>query len=365
MYPALLLLQGLSASRDYNLRRAAGYLQQAAAAFAAAGDLVGRGAALLYLSDCQRSIGEFEAAHASLQQALATPLPPRQRLNALISRAYEAVVLGDGPQAIVSQEEALTLTATTDDRWLRYELAINAHSLLVVLPGGIDWAERLSRVAQSWPTPPISPLRAALFWISGFSSLLRGDPARAAAQIGQAMDIGEQLGGINKLSIDAGLYQAVVLALCGDLDGADRRFAALRTLLDQAALAAFTQSWGALHYYCVGWLRWQQGRLDEARAIVREMDATASPAEWPTAPLRQAAAARAGRVRRRRRAAGRDLAPGGSGRAAALRRRADAGGCAHAAGLQRPARQPARSCACVCPPPPLMRRYSAGRQACS
>ncbi len=72
--------------------------------------------------------------------------------------------------------------------------------------------------------------------------------------------------------------------LCGDLDGADQRFAALRTLLDQAALAAFTQSWGALHHYCVGWLRWQQCRLDEARAIVREMDATASPAEWPTAP---------------------------------------------------------------------------------
>jgi hypothetical protein len=60
---------------------------------------------------------------------------------------------------------------------VRFELAINGHSLHLILPGGIGWGERLCRLAKSWPTSPLSPLRAALAEISGFSSLLRGDLA--------------------------------------------------------------------------------------------------------------------------------------------------------------------------------------------
>jgi LuxR family maltose regulon positive regulatory protein len=98
------------------------------------------------------------------------------------------------------------------------------------------------------------------------------------------MAINTDFGGITKLEIDLGLYHAVAPALTGDLATAERRFTALFALLDQPALAAFKRTWGGLHRFYLGWLRWQQGRLDQARAVFEQMAAAAGSHEWPNAP---------------------------------------------------------------------------------
>lgn len=122
-----------------------------------------------------------------------------------------------------------------------------------------------------------------LTWISGFTRLLRGDLATAVGQIEQAMQISAQLGGISKLDADAGCCYIVALVVSGDLERAEMGFSSLFTFLSQPSMVGFARSWGAFHHYYYGWLRWQQGRFDDVRAIAQEMDAVASPHEWPIA----------------------------------------------------------------------------------
>jgi len=280
--PRLLLYQGLCELRSRNLAAAQVLLAQAADGADATGDLALQGEALLHLSDSQRTGGDFAAAYTSLQAALAAPLLPRARVNALIGRAYEALVAGDWRASSAVLDEALELVLASADRWLWLELAINVHSLLLVLPGRTEWAERLVRAELPWPEPSLSPLRAALRWIDGYIHLLRGDLAEAATGLEQALRMHAELGGANKLRLDAGIQQMIVTALHGDLAGADRQLTALLALLNQPELAVYAQVWGALYHYFHGWLWVQQGRLDEAQVIVAGT-AGASPAEWPTA----------------------------------------------------------------------------------
>jgi LuxR family transcriptional regulator, maltose regulon positive regulatory protein len=281
-HPRLLLLQGLCEAKNFNMPAAQALLTQSAALFESTGDVAGRGEALLHLADCQRSSGGFAAAHATLQEALAAPLPPGTRINALISRAYEALAIGDWPGSRAAWDAALELAVANDDRWLRLELTINAHSIVLVLPGGVDWGQRLCRLAASWHIPALSPIRAALAWVEGYTHLLRGDLAEASVQIDHAMQINTQLGGIAKITLDAGFYQGVVAALHGDLETAERRLGALSDLIAQPALAVYARAWTALYYYFLGWLRISQGRLNEANAIADEMEDIANPHEWPT-----------------------------------------------------------------------------------
>jgi tetratricopeptide (TPR) repeat protein len=126
-------------------------------------------------------------------------------------------------------------------------------------------------------------MRAALAWVEGYTRLLRGDLAEASAQIDQAMDLSAQLGGIVKLTLDAGFHQGCVAALCGDLEAADRYLMALFDLVAQPALAVYACTWSATYRYTLGWLRIQQGHPDEANAIAEEMETIANPCEWPTA----------------------------------------------------------------------------------
>ncbi|MBC8161304.1 MAG: helix-turn-helix domain-containing protein [Roseiflexaceae bacterium] len=279
--PRLLLLQGLCELRSNNFAAAQPLLAQAAAGAAALGDPAMQGEALLHLSDSQRSSGDFAAAHAALQAALQAPLPPRARVNALISRIYEALAVGDWRSSNTLLDQSLDLVLGSDDRRLWLELAINTHSLLLVLPGRTAWAKRLIQATLPWPEPPLSPLRAALLWIDGYTQLLRGALAEAAALLEQSLQISAQLGGSTKLQLDAGLQQAVLTALRGDLSGADRQLAALLALLDQPALAVYAQVWGGLYHYFHGWIRLHQGRLAEAQTLVSG-EAGLSPTAWPT-----------------------------------------------------------------------------------
>lgn len=279
--PRLLLLQAMAERRDNNFAAAGSLLAQAAAGAAARGDLALQGEALVHLADNQRSSGSYLAAHQSLQAALAAPLPPRTRVSALISRSYEALAAGDWPACTAALDQALGLVLAGADRWQWLELAINAHSILLILPGQVAWAERFIRAPLPWPEPPLSPLRAALLWIEGYAHLLRGAPAQAAAAIAQSLAIGAQLGGNTKLEVDAGLQLAFVAALGGDLPGAERQLAALLAVLAQPALAVYSQVWGACYRYFQGWLRIQQGRLSEAAALAAAE--SPQPSEWPIA----------------------------------------------------------------------------------
>jgi ATP/maltotriose-dependent transcriptional regulator MalT/DNA-binding XRE family transcriptional regulator len=281
-HPRLLLLHGVCALRELNVQIAGSSLEQAVAAFTATGDLAGRGEALVHLADCQRTGGDFVAARDTLQQALAAPLPPRPRLSALISRAWEALAMGEARQVVGALDEALALVEAFDDRWLRFELAINIHFPMAITTGGGARVARLAHLAQSWPAAPVSPLRAVIARLNGFTYLVRGDLQSATAEIDRARHIGERLGGIGKLSIDVDSCHAVVAAVVGDLQGADQRMAEMFTLLNQPEFADHMRSWGTTYRYYLGWLRWQQGRFDEARAILEQMEAATAPHEWPT-----------------------------------------------------------------------------------
>jgi LuxR family maltose regulon positive regulatory protein len=281
--PRLLLLQALCELRAWDVPAAAGHLERAAAAFEAAGDGQGLGEALIHLADCRRIVGDFAAATADLRRALSCPLTPRARLNALNSSAYEALTSGYGHGASEALDEMLAVVERSRaDGRLRYELAVNAHAPLLVLPGGRAWAERLLRLAAAWDEPPLGPLGAALCRIEGFVALLRGDLQAAARLTERSLAISAQLGGVRKVDLDAGAFMPMLAAACGDLAAADGWAARFFAFLDQPAMRAHARTWGPFHDALEGILRLQQGRIAEARAAAARAGERPRPHEWPS-----------------------------------------------------------------------------------
>lgn len=284
-HPRLLMLQGLCASKNYRQVEAYTLLSQAAALFEAQGDRTERSEALVHIADAQRSIGEFAAAYATLQEALSGPLPPLARMNGLISRSYEALAAGDWQAAQAARNAALSLASQHPDPRLQFELAINGHpSLFLILPGSVELAERFRRIAADWDVPALSPVRAMLLWVEGYTRLLGGDPAAAIERIDEALHISNQLGGLAKIDIDPGVQLVLIKVIVGDLEAANKQMASVLRLLEQPSVKDFTRQFGTMYGYIRGWLAIQQGRIAEAHDAAGEIERGAHAQEWPISP---------------------------------------------------------------------------------
>jgi ATP/maltotriose-dependent transcriptional regulator MalT len=279
-HPRLLFYEAIGEHKNFNVTGAEQLLTEALNA--PMDDPMLQAEILLQLSDCQRTNGHFALAKTTLQQAMAGPLLPRPRAQALISRAFEALVEGDWQAVRAAHNSALELALAHPDPLLRFEVAINGHAVYLVLPGGAVWIERFCQAASHWNVPEFSPLRASLYWLSGYGQLFTCDLKGAVATINKALALGKQLGGLNKLGFDAGSQQVFLLALSGDLTTARQQISDLLTIMAQPEIAALARLCAAWYHYIEGWLYLQQGQIEEATAVAEKMEAIAHPYEWPS-----------------------------------------------------------------------------------
>lgn len=280
-HPRLLYLFGLCARQRWDLDWSRRLFQQASEAFAAAGDAMGRSESLVYLADCLRMLGAYDEARASLDQALAGPLPPGRRAIALRSRAYQAGLSGDWQQAMAYLDETLDLLERSGDRQALFELAVNLRSLFLALPGAVDRAERVRRLLHQGSIAPLSALAAVDHFLQGFIMLVRGEIAAARGAFEQVLRLSQQLGAYSQLSLDVALYLLRSTALFGAFDTAQQHADQIVMLLREPTLTAFRQAWGGYYLSAYGWLYWLEQRYDRARHVLDDVETGATDQEWP------------------------------------------------------------------------------------
>ncbi|NTU80486.1 MAG: helix-turn-helix domain-containing protein [Chloroflexales bacterium] len=280
-HPRLLYLFGLCARQRWDLDWARMLFQQASEAFAALGDAVGRGESLVYLADCLRMLGVYDEARASLDQALAAPLPPGRRAIALRSQAYQAGLSGDWQQAMTYLDETLDLLERSGDRQALFELAVNLRSLFLALPGAVERAERVRRLLHQGSVVPLSALAAVDHFLKGFILVVRGEIPAARVAFEQALRLSEQFGAYSQLSMDVALYLLRITALFGAFDTAHQHADRIIMLLREPTLTALRRSWGGYYLSAHGWLYWLEQRYDHARQVLDDIETGATDQEWP------------------------------------------------------------------------------------
>jgi LuxR family maltose regulon positive regulatory protein len=280
-HPRLLYLQARRARQVYDIVGARALFGQAADGFAAAGDQIGRGDSLIYLADCYRMLGAYADARRNLAEALNGPLTPARRAGAIFSRAYEAAADGDWRNAIALLTDTLELVEQSGELQALYDIAPNLSSILLLLPNGIACARRARALIARAPVAPLSLLGAADLFLSGVVHFADGELSAARDDLGRAIELHQQLGSLSQMRIEMAVWYARCAALLGDFATADEHMDRLIALLDQPELATFRQLWGAIELAMQGWLRWLEGRYDEARACADRAEAQANDSEWP------------------------------------------------------------------------------------
>ena len=185
-------------------------------------------------------------------------------------------------EALESYQQAVALCnqlVETDERYRR-ELALRQSvvRLLSVTKGGaaleiVDAADRAAAVAEK-----SGALAQLVLWLvqRGFTAMFAGDLAGASALADQALELALREGSAASLGVAHNLKMEIC-SFCGDLDGAEKHFAAglpffgdpnLRQLPTAAAAA------NVAVFSVASWNAWLLGRIGLARERIGEMART-------------------------------------------------------------------------------------------
>ena len=281
--PRLVYLRGVCAYTAWELDSARRFLDSAYAGFTALGDTVGQGETLSYLAGCLSMMGEFPAAQAATERALACSLQPHQRVQLLCGRAWLALPHGNWEQANTDLDAALDLTAAAADVRSLHALAVNLHSPLVVLSGGIARVEQFGRLVAAFGADNrfLQASHEALFaWACVWRN--QWDAARRAGEhvLKECAEMPNALG----IVAEVGLVLPTCAALQGRNDEAEAGFQLMFHALAQPRAAQWARTWKVAFLYCHGRALWLQGQLIQAEDVYAEMCAITHPREWPFAP---------------------------------------------------------------------------------
>jgi LuxR family maltose regulon positive regulatory protein len=250
-------------------------LERALQGFEATGDEAAQGEVLADLAICASGQGDLERSGALFGHALAYPIPPHIRVQALLGRALVKGTVGDWRQAERDFKAAMALFHPTGELDPLYLVALPFfHPGFAVVPGGLEHLERIARQARTQLGDAVSPARLMVEEMTTVLHLFRGRLAEAIHIGESALALRERLGGHPYLALNAALFLIIAHAARGDYVAAEPLFGRLFLGVDQTDQPPLDL---AIYLFFAGRVRWLQGRLKEAREIYAQMCALEDP----------------------------------------------------------------------------------------
>jgi LuxR family maltose regulon positive regulatory protein len=248
-----------------------GLLEHALRGFEAAGDQAGQGEVLANLAICASGQGHLELSGALFGQALAKPIPPHTRVQALLGRALARGAIGDWQQTVRDFNAAMALVEQSSELAPLHLVTLQFfHPGLAVVPGGLEHLQRICDQARAQVGAEVSPSRLMVEEMTTVLHLFRGQLAEAIRSGESALALRERLGGHPFLSLNAALFLMIAHAARGDYAAVEPLFDVLFLGVDQRVEPTPDLP---IYLFYAGRVRWLQGRLREARQIYDQMRA--------------------------------------------------------------------------------------------
>jgi LuxR family maltose regulon positive regulatory protein len=231
-------------------------LNRALHGFELAGDESGQGEVLADLGICASGEGDIERAGVLYGQALAYPIPPHTRVQALLGRALVEGTWGDQVQTERDFNTAMALIQEGGGLGPLHLVAFPFyHPGFAFLPGGLEHLERICRQARAQIGDEVSPSRLMVEEMTTVLHLFRGQLEDAVRTGESALVLRLRLGGHPYLSLNAALFLMIAHAALGD-------YAAVEPLFDQLFLGVDQQDQPPpdlqIYLFYAGRVRWLQ-----------------------------------------------------------------------------------------------------------
>jgi LuxR family maltose regulon positive regulatory protein len=257
-------------------------LERALQGFEAAGDEIGQGEVLVNLATCAAFQGDLERSGALHSQALAYPIPPHTRVQALLGRALAKGAWGEWAQTERDFNAAMALVQQSGELDPLHLVTFPFfHPGFAFVPGGLAHLERICRQARAQVGDEVGPSRLMVEEMMTVLHMFRGRLAQAIGSGETALDLRERLGGHPYLSLDAAFFLMIAHAARGDYAAVEPLFDLLFLGVDQIDPPPPDLP---IYLFYVGRVRWLQGRLQEARETYTQMRALLEESSFRKAP---------------------------------------------------------------------------------
>lgn len=281
-HPRLLYFIAQCAYHEGRLNAAEVLIERAQRGCEAIGDTVGVGLAVAQLASCTLLRDDLPRATSLIDRGLTLPLGPAARAQLLMGRARLRALHRDWDGGEADLDAALAIGAASANPEVLYLIATNLHQTFVVLPKGGDRIERLCEQADAVLGESITPLHGATEGQRAFALFWRGQLAEAIETGRRAWAILARFGDVYHYGSWT-LLEAVLLSHIArrDYAAADQLWATGSAQwrgqgVDDAVIPGLL--------FQIGHLRWIEGRIEEAQAMLARMEAAAHPDEVPGAP---------------------------------------------------------------------------------
>jgi LuxR family maltose regulon positive regulatory protein len=244
-------------------------LEHALQGFEAAGNGAGQGEVLADLAMCATAQGDLEHSGALFGRALAYPIPPHMRVQALLGRALVEGTLGDWRQSERDFKTGMAVLHSASELDPLYLVMLPFfHPDFAIVPGGLEQLEHIARQARAQVGDEVSPSRLMVEELTTVLHLFRGRLAEAIRTGEGALALRERLGGHPFLSLNAPLFLMIAHAARGDYAAAEPLFDRLFLGVDQTGQPLPDLP---IYLFYAGRVRWLQGHLQEARKLYAQM----------------------------------------------------------------------------------------------
>jgi LuxR family maltose regulon positive regulatory protein len=243
-------------------------LERALQGFEAVGDEAGQGEMLADLAMCAAGEGDVERSGVLFGQALAYPIAPHTRIQALLGRALAKGTWGDWAPAERDFKAAVALLQQNGDLDPLHLVTFPFfHPDFAFVPGGLEELERVCRQARALVGASVSPARLMVEEMTTVLHLFRGRLAEAIRTGESALALRERLGGHPFLNLNAPLFLMIAHAARGDYAAVDPLFDVLFVGVERDPPPPDLP----IYLFYAGRVRWLQGRLQQAREIYAQM----------------------------------------------------------------------------------------------
>lgn len=279
-HPYLTYFQGLVAIQKGELDKAFAYLQTARESFAGIGDLAGLGAALSSLGSVTFLQLHPDESLEMVALALALPLEPSMRVQALMTRAsINLFVASDWQRAAVDLHKALALVHSSQDEAALLILTFYLGQEFLALPDVLTTVEIFYQAIEADLGDGVSPIKLAVADVLSFIYLRRGRVDKAIMTGETAVLIKEQLNGYPFLGMNAAVTVASAYGVNGRYQEADHFLKQAQSQYDELE---WNQTTGIGGLFTLARIRWQEGRLDAVRHVYDQMHIAT---KLPTMPV--------------------------------------------------------------------------------
>ncbi len=270
--PGLCVLLGVITSRRGELALAESLLAHGVALRDAGDSDVWRAVAWSELALLALNRGELTRSAAQVEMALATPAPPAIRASGLMLAIFIQTIVSRRGAAARNAAELFAMLRERPDAQLRAHVLEGALSLAVALFDQLGPLEELCRMGLAPMGDEVSLARIGAEAGLAHIAWLRGRLTEALTMSASARRTSERFGTTAMIEPQLVSIAGMAAAAGGDLEGAADAYARALQIAQPITLYDVTLPGRS---YRLALVRWQQGRLDEVRAIRAALPAAA------------------------------------------------------------------------------------------